>query len=55
MGHKNRRIDVLKMDVEFAEWIAIPEMIRSGQMKNIKQALLEFHVEEPSWSYHKNI
>ncbi|KAK3092809.1 hypothetical protein FSP39_007458 [Pinctada imbricata] len=42
-GHLNRRIDILKMDVEEAEWAAIPNMISTGVLKNVKQLYIEFH------------
>ena len=36
-------IDVLKMDVESAEWKIIPQIIRSGMMDRVKQLALEIH------------
>ena len=33
LGHKNSIIDVLKIDVEYAEWLSLPEMIQSGSLK----------------------
>lgn len=43
LGHENRTIDVLKMDVEEAEWRAIPQMVESGALHGVKQLAVEFH------------
>ena len=42
------------MDVEFAEWIALPEMLKSGALKGVKQLLVEYHTEF-SDSYYKEM
>jgi hypothetical protein len=37
-------IDVLKMDIEFSEWDAIPQMLRSGFLADkVKQLAVEIH------------
>ena len=41
-----RTIDYLKMDVEFSEWPALVNMIRSGTINNIRQMALEVHTPE---------
>ena len=42
--HGNRTVDVLKMDVEFKEWEAIPQMLQSGFIVNcVKQLAVEIH------------
>ena len=39
-------IDVLKMDIEFSEWEAIPQMLRSGFLTDkVKQLALEIHFD----------
>lgn len=43
LGHTNRRIDVLKIDIEGNEISSLPEMISSGALKNVVQLCLEFH------------
>ncbi|KAK3084443.1 hypothetical protein FSP39_013601 [Pinctada imbricata] len=43
LNHTNRRIDILKMDIEDNELQVLPEMIRSGAMRNVAQFYLEFH------------
>ncbi|BFZ00530.1 hypothetical protein BsWGS_03569 [Bradybaena similaris] len=51
LGHDNVTIDVIKMDIESSEWPAIPEMIRSGQLKTVRQLMVEYHVMESSQDY----
>ncbi|KAI9559264.1 hypothetical protein GHT06_016053 [Daphnia sinensis] len=41
--HGNRIIDYLKIDVESAEWKALPEMIASGMMSKVRQLGIEVH------------
>ncbi|KAK3108889.1 hypothetical protein FSP39_018023 [Pinctada imbricata] len=43
LGHTNKRIDILKMDIENNEFQTLPDMIRSGAMKNVAQFCVEFH------------
>jgi hypothetical protein len=43
LGHTNKRIDVLKIDIEENEKSALPDMIKSGALKNVVQLCLEFH------------
>ncbi|KAK3102929.1 hypothetical protein FSP39_015005 [Pinctada imbricata] len=43
LGHLNRTIDVIKIDIEGTEWGSIPNMISSGILSNVKQFLVEFH------------
>uniref|UniRef100_A0A0B6ZCW6 Methyltransferase domain-containing protein n=1 Tax=Arion vulgaris TaxID=1028688 RepID=A0A0B6ZCW6_9EUPU len=51
MGHQNTIIDVLKIDIESSEWAAVPEMASSGQLKNIRQIMMEYHVTGDSRDY----
>ena len=37
-------IDYLKLDIEFAEWRVIPDIIRSGMIKRIRQLHIEIHL-----------
>lgn len=39
-----RPIDFLKIDVEEWEWKALPQMIRSGTLKNVRQFAIELHI-----------
>ncbi|KAK3101744.1 hypothetical protein FSP39_006053 [Pinctada imbricata] len=42
-GHENRRIDVLKMDIEGNEKQSLVEMIDSDALQNVLQLCVEFH------------
>jgi hypothetical protein len=51
-------IDVLKMDVEFSEWDAIPQMLRSGFLADkVKQLAVEIHFgpEDPLEIYQHRV
>ena len=39
-----RTIDILKIDVEYAEWDALEDALRSNALKHVKQLSLEIHV-----------
>lgn len=42
--HGDKIIDVLKMDIEYSEWNAIPQMLRTGFLANkVKQLAVEIH------------
>ncbi|KAL4219249.1 hypothetical protein ACF0H5_021831 [Mactra antiquata] len=43
LGHTHRTIDILKIDAEGAEWLAIPQMISSGALDDIRQISMETH------------
>lgn len=44
LGHHPTPVDVFKMDVEFYEWDAIPQMLRSGFLADkVKQLAVEIH------------
>ncbi|CAG5125172.1 unnamed protein product, partial [Candidula unifasciata] len=51
LGHQNAVIDVIKMDIEASEWDALPQMVSSGQLENVRQLLLEYHVVDTSHEY----
>lgn len=36
-------IDILKIDIEHAEWPSLVSMIENGELKNVRQFLIEFH------------
>ena len=44
--HGPKIIDYLKIDVEFAEWIALPQIIQSGMLSKVRQLGLEIHLTE---------
>lgn len=43
LGHTDRRIDVLKIDIEGHERQSLPEIIDSGALKNVVQLCMETH------------
>ncbi|KAH9499998.1 hypothetical protein Btru_076130 [Bulinus truncatus] len=51
LGHQNSRIDVIKMDIENSEWPALPEMLASGQLSDVNQFLVEYHVSSQDRDY----
>ncbi|XP_048763072.1 probable methyltransferase-like protein 24 isoform X2 [Ostrea edulis] len=44
LGHSKRPIDVLKIDIEEYEYLAVPNMLETGILKDIRQMAIEFHV-----------
>jgi hypothetical protein len=44
--HGEKVIDYLKIDVEFAEWIALPQMIKSGMLSKVRQLGIEIHLDQ---------
>ena len=47
-----KSIDLMKIDIEAGEWPALPEMLSSGVLKEVKQLIMEFHswVDLPPWN-----
>ncbi|KAK3108727.1 hypothetical protein FSP39_014282 [Pinctada imbricata] len=43
LGHTNRQIDILKMDIESNEKQSLPQMIKSGVLNKVRQLCIEFH------------
>jgi Methyltransferase domain len=56
-SHGPEVIDYLKMDIEGNEWNALPQIIDSGMLDNVRQLGVEFHLEsdEPVEEYRKRI
>ncbi|GFN87945.1 methyltransferase-like protein 24 [Plakobranchus ocellatus] len=44
LGHEERTIDVLKLDIEGYEWTVLENLMESGQLDNVRQFSLEFHL-----------
>ncbi|XP_060073318.1 uncharacterized protein LOC132553123 [Ylistrum balloti] len=44
LGHNDRQIDILKMDIEGSEWLAVPNILETGILNHVKQLYLEIHV-----------
>ncbi len=43
--HGLKIIDYLKIDIEFLEWIALPQIIQSGMLLNVRQLGVEIHLD----------
>ena len=43
LGHNNRIIDYLKIDIETAEWSVLPQIMETGQLDSVKHMVLEIH------------
>jgi hypothetical protein len=43
--HGNKVIDYLKIDIEYSEWLALPQIIESGILSNVRQLGMEIHLE----------
>ncbi|XP_067667585.1 uncharacterized protein [Haliotis asinina] len=50
LGHTNRHLDVLKIDIETSEWPAVKDIVESGLFSKIRQFSVEWHLfpEYPS-------
>ncbi|XP_046578295.1 probable methyltransferase-like protein 24 [Haliotis rubra] len=44
LGHTNRHIDVLKIDVETSEWPTAKDLAESGVLSKVKQFAVEWHL-----------
>ncbi|KAK3739719.1 hypothetical protein RRG08_003950 [Elysia crispata] len=44
LGHTGKAIDVLKMDIEGFEWKVLDNLMETGELKLLRQFLLEFHL-----------
>ncbi|XP_033743283.1 uncharacterized protein LOC117329444 [Pecten maximus] len=49
LGHNNRQIDILKMDIERSEWISLPNILETGILKDVKQFYMEVHFVTNRW------
>lgn len=45
LGHRNRIIDYLKIDIETGEWGILPQLMQTGEFDNVKQLGLDVHIE----------
>jgi len=41
-------IDVLKIDIDYAEWSCLPQMLSDGSLQRVKQLIIEIHTSEVS-------
>ncbi|XP_070196828.1 probable methyltransferase-like protein 24 [Littorina saxatilis] len=44
LGHKDKILDVVKIDIEASEWPALAHMAQTGELNKVRQLLMEFHV-----------
>jgi len=44
LGHQDRVIDYLKLDIEFGEWDVLPELMKSGELNQVRQLGIEIHL-----------
>ncbi|XP_048255343.1 uncharacterized protein LOC124142425 isoform X2 [Haliotis rufescens] len=44
LGHTNRHLDFLKIDIETSEWPAVKDMAASGMFSKVKQFAVEWHL-----------
>ncbi|KAL4233089.1 hypothetical protein ACF0H5_007774 [Mactra antiquata] len=51
LGHENRTIDIVKMDIEGSEWDAVEHMLKTGRFYYIKQLCIEWHLGKGSQDY----
>ena len=45
LQHQGRIIDYLKLDIEFSEFIALPQILASGMMDRVRQLGIEVHLD----------
>ncbi|XP_045036631.1 methyltransferase-like protein 24 isoform X1 [Daphnia magna] len=43
--HGHSIIDYLKIDIEFYEWIALPQILKSGMLSKVRQMGIEVHLD----------
>ncbi|XP_046643132.1 uncharacterized protein LOC124328411 [Daphnia pulicaria] len=43
--HGRKIIDYLKIDIEYSEWLALPEVIESGMLSYVRQLGMEIHLD----------
>lgn len=46
--HGSEIIDYLKIDIEFAEWNVLPQILKSGMINKVRQMGVEFHLRNDS-------
>ncbi|XP_046546435.1 probable methyltransferase-like protein 24 [Haliotis rubra] len=44
LGHTNRHLDYLKIDIETSEWPAVKDIVESGLFSQIRQFSVEWHL-----------
>nr|XP_002736079.1 PREDICTED: methyltransferase-like protein 24-like [Saccoglossus kowalevskii] len=54
LGHTQRNIDVLKIDIEQTEWDALQNMLEMGTLQFVKQLVFEIHLWHRKKSGHRD-
>ncbi|BFZ02541.1 hypothetical protein BsWGS_05579 [Bradybaena similaris] len=44
LGHENKTLDVLKLDIETYEWTILKHLIKDGSLSYVKQLPMEWHI-----------
>jgi len=52
LGHQDRVIDYLKIDIEFGEWTVLPQIMKSGELVNVRQMAVDIHFRS-EWDLNK--
>uniref|UniRef100_A0A0B7AYE9 Methyltransferase domain-containing protein n=1 Tax=Arion vulgaris TaxID=1028688 RepID=A0A0B7AYE9_9EUPU len=57
LGHENKTLDILKLDVETYEWAIMKQLLKDGSLRSVKQMTIEWHIftTEPPHSEHQNM
>ncbi|CAL1537193.1 unnamed protein product [Lymnaea stagnalis] len=60
LGHQNRVLDVLKIDIEYYEWAVLDNMFETDLLKNIRHLLIEYHLfpnrpDKGDYVYHYHV
>ncbi|KFM63164.1 hypothetical protein X975_06209, partial [Stegodyphus mimosarum] len=51
LGHKNCTIDVLKLDIEGAEYVVLEDILDKGLMNHVNHLCIELHLpDNPYWT-----
>ncbi|GFT60639.1 methyltransf_21 domain-containing protein [Nephila pilipes] len=50
LGHENRTIDVLKMDIEGDEWNVLEDLLKKNLFTKINHLCVEVHLHSGEWS-----
>ncbi|GIX93156.1 methyltransf_21 domain-containing protein [Caerostris darwini] len=50
LGHQDKTIDVLKMDIEGDEWNVIEDLLRKKLFKKVNHLCIEVHLHSGDWS-----
>jgi hypothetical protein len=46
LHHTEKLIDVVKLDIEYNEWVCLQQMVTDGSLNNVKQLIFEIHTPE---------